>query len=110
MFNLGKPGCFIAGADISMLQKCKTKEEASELSKGTLISYAIQTFLFLLIEALLDIPVKRLWQCSKVGVLHDVLFSIACQDLLMEMEKSSKPYVAAIMGSCLGGGLEVCVA
>nr|CAG4649110.1 EOG090X01G2 [Scapholeberis mucronata] len=63
----GKPGCFIAGADISMLEKCKTAEEASKLSK-------------------------------------------ACQDLLMEMEKSKKPIVAAIMGSCLGGGLEVAMA
>ncbi|XP_046442929.1 trifunctional enzyme subunit alpha, mitochondrial-like [Daphnia pulex] len=63
----GKPGCFIAGADISMLQKCKTAEEASQLSK-------------------------------------------ACQDLLMEMEHSRKPIVAAIMGSCLGGGLEVAMA
>ena len=84
-FITGKPGCFIAGikstqcnclnflftqffcflgADIQMLQKCKTAEEAAELSK-------------------------------------------ACQDLLMEIEKSSKPYVCAIMGSCLGGGLEV---
>lgn len=25
----------------------------------------------------------------------------------MEVEKSNKPVVAAIMGSCLGGGLEV---
>ena len=32
---------------------------------------------------------------------------LACQDLLMEMEQSRKPIVAAIMGSCLGGGLEV---
>lgn len=31
---LGKPGCFIAGADIVMLQKCKSSEEASQLSKG----------------------------------------------------------------------------
>lgn len=27
----------------------------------------------------------------------------------MEIEKSKKPFVAAIMGSCLGGGLEVCL-
>nr|CAG4641476.1 EOG090X01G2 [Eurycercus lamellatus] len=63
----GKPGCFIAGADISMLQRCKTVEEASGLSK-------------------------------------------ACQELLNEIEKSKKPFVAAIMGSCLGGGLEVAMA
>lgn len=29
----GKPGCFIAGADITMLEKCKTKEEFVTLSK-----------------------------------------------------------------------------
>jgi len=63
----GKPGCFIAGADITMLANCKTAEEATELSKG-------------------------------------------CQDLLFEVEKSSKPVVAAIQGSCLGGGLEVAMA
>ena len=30
----GKPGCFIAGADIKMLEKCSTAEEATALSKG----------------------------------------------------------------------------
>lgn len=59
-----KQGCFIAGADISMLEACKSKEEVSGLSK-------------------------------------------AGQDLLSEIEKSKKPVVAAIMGTCLGGGLEV---
>jgi len=63
----GKPGCFIAGADINMLASCKTAEEATALSKG-------------------------------------------CQDLLFEVEKCKKPIVAAIQGSCLGGGLEVAMA
>jgi len=63
----GKPGCFIAGADINMLASCKTAEEATALSKG-------------------------------------------CQDLLFEVEKCKKPVVAAIQGSCLGGGLEVAMA
>ena len=63
----GKPGCFIAGADINMLANCKTAEEATALSKG-------------------------------------------CQDLLIEVEKCKKPVVAAIQGSCLGGGLEVAMA
>ncbi|KAK7078831.1 hypothetical protein SK128_002630 [Halocaridina rubra] len=62
-----KPGCFIAGADITMLEKCKTAEEAQTLSK-------------------------------------------TMQDILFRVEKSKKPYVAAIMGSCLGGGLEVAMA
>lgn len=29
----GKPGCFIAGADITMLENCKTKDEVVNLSK-----------------------------------------------------------------------------
>ena len=33
-----------------------------------------------------------------------------CQDFLFEVEKSPKPIVAAIMGSCLGGGLETAMA
>merc|ERR1719154_1059457 len=36
--------------------------------------------------------------------------SKGCQDLLFEGEKSKKPVVAAIQGSCLGGGLEVAMA
>lgn len=60
----GKPGCFIAGADITMLERCKTAEEAAALAKGG-------------------------------------------QDILFQIEKSKKPVVAAIMGSALGGGLEV---
>ncbi|XP_055948453.1 trifunctional enzyme subunit alpha, mitochondrial-like [Argiope bruennichi] len=63
----GKPGNFIAGADIGMLQACKTKEEICTLSK-------------------------------------------AGQDVLMQIEKSEKPIVSAIMGTCLGGGLEVALA
>jgi len=63
----GKLGCFIAGADINMIEKCKTAEEAQTLSKG-------------------------------------------CQDFLSRIESSSKPVVAAIMGPCLGGGLETAMA
>lgn len=33
--------------------------------------------------------------------------SKAGQELLMKVEKSPKPVVAAIMGTCMGGGLEV---
>ncbi|XP_064483584.1 trifunctional enzyme subunit alpha, mitochondrial-like isoform X2 [Ornithodoros turicata] len=62
-----KPGCFIAGADIEMLQKCATSEQAAQLSK----------------EA---------------------------QVFLQRIADSPKPIVAAIMGSCLGGGLEVSMA
>jgi len=70
-----------------MLQRCKSSEEASTLSKGTI---------FCLFESRLS-----------VAFFYISIF-IACQDLLMEIEKSKKPFVAAIMGSCLGGGLEVC--
>ncbi|KAF4527629.1 hypothetical protein B566_EDAN016360 [Ephemera danica] len=60
----GKPGCFIAGADIKMLEKCKTAAEAQKISSSG-------------------------------------------QAILAHIENSKKPVVAAIMGSCLGGGLEV---
>ncbi|XP_059476580.1 trifunctional enzyme subunit alpha, mitochondrial [Neocloeon triangulifer] len=63
----GKPGCFIAGADIKMLQKCNTVEDATTVSKNG-------------------------------------------QRILAQVENSKKPVVAAIMGSCLGGGLEVALA
>lgn len=35
----GKPGCFIAGADISMLEKCKTAEEATKISHDAQILF-----------------------------------------------------------------------
>lgn len=60
----GKPGCFIAGADINMLASCKTYDEVKNISEEG-------------------------------------------QKILDEVEKLEKPMVAAIMGSCLGGGLEV---
>lgn len=60
----GKPGCFIAGADISMLAACKTADQVKQISKSG-------------------------------------------QQILSEIESSPKPIVAAISGSCLGGGLEV---
>ncbi|KAK9510232.1 hypothetical protein O3M35_005061 [Rhynocoris fuscipes] len=63
----GKPGCFIAGADISMLEACKTEEEVREISK-------------------------------------------MAQRILSGVEAMKKPVVAAIMGPCLGGGLEVALA
>lgn len=60
----GKPGCFIAGADITMLEKFTTVEEVQQVSKDG-------------------------------------------QEVLASIENSTKPIVAAIQGSCLGGGLEV---
>ncbi|CAK1549982.1 unnamed protein product [Leptosia nina] len=63
----GKPGCFIAGADISMFEQCTTKEDLVELSRD-----------------------------------GHVIFK--------KMESLKKPIVAAIQGSCLGGGLETALA
>ncbi|KAG6459318.1 hypothetical protein O3G_MSEX011310 [Manduca sexta] len=63
----GKPGCFIAGADITMLENCKTKEEVVTLSKRG-------------------------------------------HEIFRRIENSRKPYIAAIQGSCLGGGLETALA
>lgn len=59
-----KPGCFIAGADIGMIEKCKTVEEVRAISKNG-------------------------------------------QNMFQRIENSRKPIVAAINGSCLGGGLEL---
>uniref|UniRef100_A0A803SUZ6 enoyl-CoA hydratase n=1 Tax=Anolis carolinensis TaxID=28377 RepID=A0A803SUZ6_ANOCA len=63
----GKPGCFIAGADINMIEACKSSEEITQLSQEG-------------------------------------------QKMMDKLEKSPKPIVAAISGSCLGGGLEVAIA
>jgi len=63
----GKPSCFIAGADIKMLQACKSGAEIAALSAGG-------------------------------------------QDLLNKVAASPKPIVAAVKGSCMGGGLEVALA
>uniref|UniRef100_A0A6I8Q5H6 Trifunctional enzyme subunit alpha, mitochondrial n=1 Tax=Xenopus tropicalis TaxID=8364 RepID=A0A6I8Q5H6_XENTR len=62
-----KPGCFIAGADINMIESCKTSQEVTQLSQEG-------------------------------------------QKMFAKLEKSPKPIVAAINGSCLGGGLEVAIA
>uniref|UniRef100_A0A8C5TDS3 enoyl-CoA hydratase n=1 Tax=Malurus cyaneus samueli TaxID=2593467 RepID=A0A8C5TDS3_9PASS len=59
-----KPGSFIAGADLNMLEACKTAQEVTQLSQDG-------------------------------------------QKMLEKIEHSPKPVVAAISGSCLGGGLEV---
>uniref|UniRef100_A0AAY4DFC1 enoyl-CoA hydratase n=1 Tax=Denticeps clupeoides TaxID=299321 RepID=A0AAY4DFC1_9TELE len=59
-----KPGSFIAGADLNMIQACKSAEEVTTLSQEG-------------------------------------------QKMFDKIEKSPIPIVAAINGSCLGGGLEL---
>ncbi|XP_077443508.1 hydroxyacyl-CoA dehydrogenase trifunctional multienzyme complex subunit alpha a [Stigmatopora argus] len=61
-----KPGCFIAGADINMIQACKSIDEVTRLSEEG-------------------------------------------QKMFEKIEKSPIPIVAAINGSCLGGGLEFAI-
>ena len=67
IFISGKPGSFIAGADIKMLQACETPEAATGLSEGA--------------QAFFD-----------------------------RLSGFKAPVVAAINGSCLGGGLEFALA
>lgn len=65
VFISGKSGNFIAGADLKMLQKCKTQEEVTGISR-------------------------------------------VAQETLQDIESFPKPIIAAVSGSCLGGGFEVC--
>ncbi len=83
-----KPGCFIAGADIAWLDSAKDKEEVSTYLRG-LLSYV--------------------WTEYEVTSLFFQLrqISINGQVMMQKLESSPKPVVAAINGSCLGGGLEV---
>ena len=64
VFISGKPGNFIAGADVTMVQKVKREQEGYEISRSG-------------------------------------------QEIYNTIAESKKPVVAAIQGSCLGGGLEV---
>ncbi|CAJ1078361.1 hydroxyacyl-CoA dehydrogenase trifunctional multienzyme complex subunit alpha a [Xyrichtys novacula] len=67
VFISSKPGCFIAGADINMIQSCQSSEEATRLSQEG-------------------------------------------QKMIDKIDKSPIPIIAAIHGSCLGGGLEFAIA
>lgn len=60
----GKSSSFVAGADVTMLQKCKSNKDAEKLSRDGQIQFE-------------------------------------------RLEKSKKPVVAGIMGTTMGGGLEL---
>lgn len=62
-----KPGCFVAGADITMLEASKSAEETAAKSREG-------------------------------------------QQILEQVEKSSKPFVSAVQGVCLGLGFETALA
>ncbi|XP_023682312.1 hydroxyacyl-CoA dehydrogenase trifunctional multienzyme complex subunit alpha a [Paramormyrops kingsleyae] len=62
-----KPGCFIAGADINMIEACQTEEDVTAISQEG-------------------------------------------QKMFEKVAKSPIPIIAAINGSCLGGGLEFAIA
>lgn len=64
IFISGKPGCFVAGADINIIRSFKTPEDGYKIA-------------------------------------------FEAQKIFEKIEKSKKPIIAAIQGSCLGGGLEV---
>ncbi|KAM3602562.1 uncharacterized protein V6R79_006231 [Siganus canaliculatus] len=67
VFISSKPDCFIAGADINMIQSYKSSEDVAAL--------------------------------SRIG-----------HDIFEKVENSPIPFVAAIHGHCLGGGLELALA
>ena len=55
-----------------------------------------------------ELNITILFRCKSAE--EATALSKGCQDFLFDVEKSSKPVVAAIMGSCLGGGLETAMA
>ena len=100
-----KPGCFIAGADISMLDAAESEEEVCVcvcvcvVCVGACVCVRVCLVPFHFITTLIFIPSHFPLQ------LRDI--STEGQSMIQKLEDCPKPVVAAIAGSCLGGGLEV---
>ncbi|KAI9560482.1 hypothetical protein GHT06_011414 [Daphnia sinensis] len=96
-----KPGCFIAGADISMLQKCKTKtaEETFKLSKACqdllLEVEHIYTTVLRLPEVLLDL-------LPGVGATLDMILTVKS----VKADKAKKLGLVDLAVQPLGPGLD----
>lgn len=119
VFISGKSDCFIAGADV--------KWGSLSLSPYVLLEhFFVVTFrsqfsemLWLLRSWKLQLTGKLVICIWRFSFLHYSMLA-GCktveeatqisrdgQKIMSDIEKNSKPIVAAIMGSCLGGGLEV---
>ena len=84
-----KPGCFIAGADVKWLDAAKTKEDVRNMNAR--------------VHEHTHSPHTH--TCTQTQLRK---ISASGQAMMQKLEDSSKPVIAAINGSCLGGGLEVC--
>ncbi|CAH3015984.1 unnamed protein product, partial [Porites evermanni] len=105
-----KPGCWIAGADINMLAAGDTAKKVI-LKVGELINIFITSKRAALCINYYDNKNAPVTFVNSTGALTGLIFveqiSSNGHEIMKRIEDSSKPYVAAIMGTCLGGGLEV---
>ena len=83
-----KPGCFIAGADVKWLDAASSKQDVSTNTLCLPVEYGYYHACIVYWSQLIDISSRG-------------------QAMIQRMEDSHKPVVAAIHGSCLGGGSEV---
>jgi len=84
----GKNNSFIAGADIKYNE--------------TLIIYIIYINRFIITNWIIYSMLSACKSPEEVTQLAQ-----AGQEMLLRIEKSPKPIVAAVMGTCMGGGFEV---
>lgn len=90
----GKPGCFIAGADIAMLERCETAEEATNISHGAQIMF------------------QRMEDCKKpiVAAINGVCLggglelALACHYRIATKEKKTGLALPEVMLGLLPGG------